>query len=281
MTLSHFREYGIQPFCNQLGLRFHEFFYGFDPGKWKSSLPHDRLICILDSDGESSFQDAEETIRLTAGTAVLVPAFHELIHNQNDTMHLLSIHFSLELYCGIDLLAQKKRLWHEVNPDRIRRIRRMTEKPDRLRLTANLRLLCWDAVIRALDTSPELEKTVLPSYARYEPLFQFLLRNCHAGIDVGRMADELRMNKETFIKNFIRDTGQPPKQFFNRLLVSRAVRLLSGTDSTIREIALELRFCNEFYFSRFFKKHLGLSPRDYRKRYRLTREKTFLPEELL
>ena len=280
--LSHFREYGLRPFCDQLNLRFIEVFYGYDPGTWKSSLPHNRLICILESDGESFFQDADETIPLTADTAVLVPAFHEITHHQNDSMHLLSIHFALELYCGVDILTQRKHLWQERNPERTLRIRRMTEHPERLLLTATLRTLCWDAILRSLDSAPELENhNLLPSYTRYEALFEFLLHNCHAGIDVGQMADVLRMNKETFIKNFIRDTGIPPKQFFNRLLVDRASRLLSGTDRTIRETALELEFCNEFYFSRFFRNHLGISPREYRKRYQMNPEKSLLPDSLL
>lgn len=42
---------------------------------------------------------------------------------------------------------------------------------------------------------------------------------------------------------------------------------------TIREIADHFQFCNEFYFSRFFKQHLAISPREYRKLNRFSPEK--------
>jgi len=33
---------------------------------------------------------------------------------------------------------------------------------------------------------------------------------------------------------------------------------------SIKEIAAELGFGSEFYFSRFFRRHTGMAPRDYR-----------------
>lgn len=272
MTMSHFQEYGIRPFCDQLNLQFREFFYGYNPGRWKSRLTNNRLVCILESDGNSTFQDGKETVPLLPGTVVLIPAFHEITHDQNGSMLHLSIHFGLEFYYGVDLLMRLPDLWHATGTGQIGMIRRMLAPPDRLRMTATMQMLCWNAAARALDAARIPVDTLLSGYSRYAPLFDHLLRNCHAGIDVARMAEIMRMNKETFIKKFIYDTGFAPKHFFNRLLVSRATRLLSGTDMTIRETALELKFCNEFYFSRFFKHHLGISPRDYRKHYRNTPE---------
>lgn len=272
MTMEHFQEYGLRPFCDQLNLRFRDVLYGTNPGKWKSRIPGNRLVCILECGEESSFQDANETIPLVPGTLVLVPAFHEITHDQSETMLHLSIHFNVELYYGIDLLARQNSCWHEINFARIETIRRMLAAPDRLRLTTTMRALCWDSLTELLNAGNEPVEHLLAGYSRYTPLFDYLLHHCHAGIDVAKMAEIMRMNKETFIKKFIYDTGFSPKQFFNRLLVTRAARLLSGTDMTIREAALNLQFCNEFYFSRFFKQHLGISPRDYRKRYRISPE---------
>lgn len=272
MEMSHFQEYGIRPFCDQLNLQFRDFFYGYNPGTWKSRLTHNRLVCILASDGESTFQDETETVRLLPGTVVLIPAFHEITHHQNESMFHLSIHFGVEFYYGIDLLTRLPRLWHTTGTERTGMIRRMLTPPDQLRITATMQTLCWDSIVHALDAARIPADAMLSGYSRYAPLFDYLLRHCHAGIDVGQMAEVMRMNKETFIKKFIYDTGLSPKHFFNRLLVTRATRLLSSTDMTIRETALELKFCNEFYFSRFFKQHLGISPRDYRKHYRITPE---------
>lgn len=265
IQLTSFNEYGIHPFCNQLELHFNKFYYGRNSGKWKSCFPLNRLVCILESDGDSSFQHRNDTVPLKRDTAVLLPAFHEITHDQNESLLLLSIHFNLELYYGIDLLEQRKRMWHEVNRDRCDLIRQMLEKPTRLNMTASLRTLCWDAILRCLPGAPELEKNHLPSYTRYEPLFAFLQRNTYMGIDIAQMAEVMRMNRETFIKKVTADTGESPKLFFNRLLARRAAHLLSGGERNIREVADELKFCSEFYFSRFFRRHFGVSPREFRK----------------
>jgi YesN/AraC family two-component response regulator len=45
----------------------------------------------------------------------------------------------------------------------------------------------------------------------------------------------------------------------------RACSLLATENLKIREIAEKLEFTNEFYFSRFFKKHSGMAPAQFRK----------------
>ena len=47
--------------------------------------------------------------------------------------------------------------------------------------------------------------------------------------------------------------------------VLRAKDCVMQTVTTIREGADELKFCSEFYFSRFFRRHFGVSPREFRK----------------
>ncbi len=271
--ISHFEQYGIRPFCDQLNLHFRNFFYGFNPGKWKSTLPCNRLICILDDQEVSSLSDEHQTVQLTPGTIVLVPAFHEITHDQSVYMRHLSIHFYLELYCGIDLFRECDRLYHKKDGGRIETINRMLLNPDRFLITATMHTICWESIVDfAYDTHLSLER-LLPTYSYYAPLFDYFLHNCHAGINVEQMAEVMRMNRKTFIKKFIHDTGFSPKRFFNRILATKAAEYLSSSDMTIREIADHFQFCNEFYFSRFFKQHLAISPREYRKRNR------FLPEK--
>ena len=150
MTMSHFQEYGIRPFCDQLNLQFREFFYGYNPGRWKSRLTNNRLVCVLESDGNSTFQDGKETVPLLPGTVVLIPAFHEITHDQNGSMLHLSIHFGLEFYYGVDLLMRLPDLWHATGTGQIGMIRRMLAPPDRLRMTATMQMLCWIFIFAAI-----------------------------------------------------------------------------------------------------------------------------------
>ena len=44
--------------------------------------------------------------------------------------------------------------------------------------------------------------------------------------------------------------------------------LLAQSDKSIKEVAAELHFPEQFTFRKFFKTHVGLSPKDYRLRNR-------------
>lgn len=269
MPMTTFQGLNLQALSRQLNLILRPVFYGVNPGRWKSRMAHNRLVCILESDGACSFQDDAETIPLTPGQCVFVPAFREILHDQNESMLHFSVHFSLEAYPGVDLFFRQKRCYHEVNFNWIARIREIVELRDPLQYVAALHALIWEALNTLLRESKETTESLLGGYSRYEPLFEFLLDHCTAGIDVAQMARIMHMNKETFSKKFIYDTGLSPKHFFSRLLVKRAERILAGTELSIREVADRLNFCNEFYFSRFFRRHLGCSPREYRKLYRV------------
>jgi AraC family transcriptional regulator len=44
----------------------------------------------------------------------------------------------------------------------------------------------------------------------------------------------------------------------------RTKQLLSGTEMPLSEIALAAGFADQIHFSRRFRQHVGMSPRDYR-----------------
>ena len=54
-----------------------------------------------------------------------------------------------------------------------------------------------------------------------------------------------------------------PGQFLEQLRWSEAKKLLHLGQKSIKEIAAELGFENPYYFSRFFKKHQGVSPKHF------------------
>ncbi|WP_212004457.1 AraC family transcriptional regulator [Chitinophaga sp. HK235] len=60
--------------------------------------------------------------------------------------------------------------------------------------------------------------------------------------------------------------GKSPSQLIQDRLVLEAKKHLHLTRKSIKEIAYELQFEDEFYFSRFFKKMTKVSPRTFRRR---------------
>ena len=64
---------------------------------------------------------------------------------------------------------------------------------------------------------------------------------------------------------FSTEVGCGPMTYLQRLKASRACRLLENTNLKINQIALMLGFDDPFYFSKFFTKAHGVSPKEYRK----------------
>lgn len=58
-------------------------------------------------------------------------------------------------------------------------------------------------------------------------------------------------------------SGQPPGEWIRARIVLEAQCLLGNTTRAVKEVAAELGYDDEAYFSRLFKKAVGLSPRDY------------------
>jgi AraC-like DNA-binding protein len=58
--------------------------------------------------------------------------------------------------------------------------------------------------------------------------------------------------------------GQPAGMIIRERLLLEAKRLLRYSDSPVAEIATHLNFEDPSYFSRFFKKHTGFSPSEFR-----------------
>ncbi|WP_410877629.1 helix-turn-helix domain-containing protein [Myroides sp. DW712] len=63
--------------------------------------------------------------------------------------------------------------------------------------------------------------------------------------------------------------GRSAKQFINEVNVEYAKLLLVNTTQDIAEIAYELGYPSPSYFSKFFRKEMGVSPNEYRMRERL------------
>ena len=74
------------------------------------------------------------------------------------------------------------------------------------------------------------------------------------------------LSKSQFIRSFTDYTGTTPMRYKNNIIIKDAQWYLLNTDLAINEIAAMLKFDNVYYFSNMFKKHTGLSPRQFREK---------------
>lgn len=88
--------------------------------------------------------------------------------------------------------------------------------------------------------------------------------NIDKNINLEQLAEEQGVSYPWFRRVFKEIMGVSPGQYHINLRVEKACTLLRETDLTAAEIAFHLGFESEFYFSRIFKKKVGLPPKKYR-----------------
>jgi len=82
---------------------------------------------------------------------------------------------------------------------------------------------------------------------------------------ITRYAKELGMTPERLNRLTRAETGQAALDIVHARLVREACRRLTYVAAPVSRLAFELGFDDPAYFCRFFKRHTGQSPRDYRR----------------
>lgn len=100
---------------------------------------------------------------------------------------------------------------------------------------------------------------------KYADLTEYLNRYGTALTSVADLAREKRFSRENFTRHFTADTGITPKQLIDRFVIGRCLALI-GQGYSFKEISYLMKFRDEFAFSRYFKRNMGESPRDWRSR---------------
>ena len=119
-------------------------------------------------------------------------------------------------------------------------------------------------IMKLLGNLVSIERQFSFSETRIEKIIQkacFLIRqNVENEIDLKAYADCNNITYSYFRKMFKLYTGLPPVKYQIDLKIIRSKEMLLSTDKIIKEICYELGFDSVYYFSRLFKKKIGVSP---------------------
>jgi len=83
-------------------------------------------------------------------------------------------------------------------------------------------------------------------------------------IEVGDIALEIGISYQRLLDLFQDYTGLTPYQYFLKLRIHRAKELLLDRSLSIKEVATQMNFDNQYYFSRLFRKKTGMPPSEWR-----------------
>jgi len=93
-------------------------------------------------------------------------------------------------------------------------------------------------------------------------------------IDLDELAGTAHMSKRNFIRAFRAAMGSSPIAYLIQLRINRAADLLRQGERSITDIAFDVGFSESNYFTRQFRKLIGVSPRVYRRQHAYERQHT-------
>lgn len=91
------------------------------------------------------------------------------------------------------------------------------------------------------------------------------LESMHSTVSVASLAESYNLSVSHFIRSFKSIYGVTPNEYRQNYRLTQAMNLLKMTNLPVRDIASQCGFGDPLYFSRIFKKRIGMSPLAYRK----------------
>lgn len=122
-------------------------------------------------------------------------------------------------------------------------------------------LLCGDATGRRSNATPH--------HPGVNAAIVFMQANVGSPVPLSEIARHAGLSVSHFCSLFRDQAGVTPMDYFIRLKLQKARRLLANTSLTVQEVAQQVGYDDRYYFSRLFRKLHGMPPMAYRRSQQL------------
>ncbi len=113
-----------------------------------------------------------------------------------------------------------------------------------------------------------IEKIRNDGYRTFKKSIKYIHENYTEKISIPNLAKLEGLSNSRYITLFSKETGQAPSEYILDLRLSRARELLLTTDMEIGLVGASSGYKDPYFFSKIFKKHMGASPQEYRKKHK-------------
>ena len=212
--------------------------------------------------GSCHYYHDDGDFSLSAGSVVYLPSGsrHRLVID-SESIEFYRIDFVLTLDGEIALFSNHPvKLCDTAPAEAVQALTAMAENYQFLDNTLGKKaLLC--TVLQSLSSPADT-----PRQRKLAPAITYLMEHLTERISCAHLAKLCLLSQARFFDLFHAEFGLPPLEYRAKLLIRRAKQLLREGSFSVTEISDMLGFESVSYFSRFFKKHTGLSPAAYKKR---------------
>lgn len=128
---------------------------------------------------------------------------------------------------------------------------------------ANICLKQFLTSVKYLDVYRSVNKE--PENDLLKKVISYMKNNLHKNTRISQLAETYNCSASNIYKLFKMNLDSSPQDFFIHLKMERARKYLIQTNLKVKEVGLKLGYDDQYYFSRIFSKHVGLSPVNFRK----------------
>lgn len=245
--------------------------------KMARTLNHHELILVCN--GKGNYQINEKQYPIKKGMLLIISPDEPYSIEMDGRVPagFLTVHFS---YAGIAFLDGK---WNINDKMRIPFGQPVLELKDTYSIEEQFKKLvdCWN------DKLPGYEFTARTRFQqliidimedrnkqfqsdgtslKVEKIIQYMHQNINTRITLTELSGLVHMTPSYMSRTFKERTGYTIIDYFNKLKIDKSKELLIEGNKKVKEVAQELGFADEFYFSRMFKKSEGITPSKFNSR---------------
>lgn len=125
-------------------------------------------------------------------------------------------------------------------------------------------LLFIELVYRWVKNVLEIENNTSPHYKNISDVAAYINTHIREDFSVKDLAQKCYLSERQFRCVFTKIMGLPPKAYVCRQKLKKAAIMLKTSTLSVSAIAYELNYSSPYQFSKEFKAHYSLSPKQYR-----------------
>jgi AraC-like DNA-binding protein/mannose-6-phosphate isomerase-like protein (cupin superfamily) len=257
---------------------------------------HEYLEVIYHCRGQTQVQVGQRYFNMKQGDLLVVGpnVFHRILNQPNAEIKLASLNFRADVVRGTDRGCEEEQylvpfLYQDVEfPHQIKASTGLPTKAlgliqaiyqslpaatslMRLEVKTNLKMLLM--LLRGhyanyLSSREMIDHRQKDMY-RLGAVFRYIETKYDQRIQIADVARVCAMSNSYFMTFFKMVTGQSFMTYLTSFRVAKAQHLLVSSGKSLAEISEVLGFCNQSYFGKIFQSFVGMSPLEYRRRFRI------------
>ena len=229
------------------------------------TLPFNMIAICLRSEGPDASVSTNlrtgERFSMRENDITLIPCNLSQQYCHTTRNERYGIHFKLELYPGVDVFSGCTGRITENSPELRREAEDIFAEKDPVLMLSR----CREFALRFCHRHWPEQYGFHPEKVRmFEEILRYVRNSISAELTVEKVAEKMHRSPENFARVFHAVFHRTPKQFLQEELFRKAAQMLLDPEASVKSVADELNFSSEFYFSKFFKRLSGSSPREYR-----------------